>query len=801
MPSDFRALRLAAPQVLKRRPENPRIAQLPPEVLARRRLIADNLLAQVAPLSAKLKQMAPEERRAVFLKLQHDRPIPLTGTGLRQISEPDAFVTHAIPIQDGLDKLERKIDEFATGPSKRGHAPHERLVAPLAEIGFGAPFDRLSEGMQAVFQNLIRRRLVVYEVEIMSFSQGPKQKRNDLQRTRQTLEVLLRARGYENQVFEHEEIKGTARLVVRTTGAVLRELVESPDWQTSIRWFDLKPEFETFHSTLKNFDVRSLAQFEIPDPQAETICIIDSGVSSANPFVAPILQTGSLRSFLRSAPHVVADEYGHGTGVAALASYGAINIAEGAINRGATRIASARILDHSNSVEEDRLFSVVLREAVQSFVQSGVRIFNLSVNNRLQRWGKEGKHIIPRRSWVARTIDKLTREYDVLFVVSTGNLSTEQVAELSSVDQYPRYFAKDEARILDPAQSALALTVGSIVPSTLAVNPLNVTAMAVAEKEYPSPFTRVGPGIRQEIKPEVVDYGGNYHYDPNGPRVFTDPGSNVMTASNKSHPALIHASGTSFSAPRVSRKLALICSGLKQFGVSRPSVALMKAFGVNSAEYPDADILKRLEEALPKKQFLNVTGYGVVNPDRALYGDRHTALMFYQGTISRDSVLFFDVPVPQTLSASKGRKRMTVTVAYVPDVQRWGLEEYLGTRLKWKMFRGDVPREDVIGEMSDEGEEAEGEKLGALYFELGVTLRSKGTVQHDWFEWTQHRDVFSSQNYTLAISSFERWGRASPEPVPVGIVVRIEDLGRSASVYVETEKALVLLGAETRIEV
>ena len=39
--------------------------------------------------------------------------------------------------------------------------------------------------------------------------------------------------------------------------------------------------------------------------------------------------------------------------------------------------------------------------------------------------------------------------------------------------------------------------------------------MAIAEQKQPSPFTRCGPGIGKEIKPELVELGGNYLIDEN----------------------------------------------------------------------------------------------------------------------------------------------------------------------------------------------------------------------------------------------------------------------------------------------
>jgi len=75
-------------------------------------------------------------------------------------------------------------------------------------------------------------------------------------------------------------------------------------------------------------------------------------------------------------------------------------------------------------------------------------------------------------------------------------------------------------------------------------------------------------------------------------------------------------------------------------------------------------------------------------------------------------VAYLDIPVPVALTnTGDGTKRLTITLVHAPEVQRWGLERYLGTTMKWRLFRGDVSKEDIIAAMSIEGgidgEEAE----------------------------------------------------------------------------------------------
>jgi hypothetical protein len=61
-------------------------------------------------------------------------------------------------------------------------------------------------------------------------------------------------------------------------------------------------------------------------------------------------------------------------------------------------------------------------------------------------------------------------------------------------------------------------------------------AQAIAQQGHPSPFTRCGPGIASEIKPEIVEYGGNLTWD--GGLVRENYGCSIPVATHQLTPAL-----------------------------------------------------------------------------------------------------------------------------------------------------------------------------------------------------------------------------------------------------------------------
>jgi hypothetical protein len=795
----------------ERRREQGRPVPLSPEMLARRAEIARRLTELVVPLSESLRDMSEQERRAVFYKLEHEAPVNLSGTGLKPVAEPSERFTLAVPVADDLTGFTEKIAKFETAqPSRLGVVPHSGLAA-IETIQLGEPTDRLSQELLENYDQLVDQPQIICEIELLSLEQGPVRQRNELQNFRHALKAELdRDRGI-GAMFEHEEIKGTCRVVIRCTGTLFKKLVEDKEWQRRIFWFEARPEFETFHSIVSNFNVAELGPITAPPEDAPIVCVVDSGITAGNPFLRPVVREDLLKSFLASAPENPSDEYGHGSGVASLVAYHGLNPSPGAENKGKVWIAGARILTAENALEENRLFSSVLREVIEYFVPRGVKIFNLSVNVRNLSWNKNAKRTHPRRSWVARTLDQLSREHDVIFVVSTGNIMTNDVRLYHANGKpYPAYFTDEDSCILDPGQAALALTVGSVSPTTLAEGQV-ARARAIALQDHASPFTRCGPGIRKEVKPEVTDYGGNYLLEEEGGHVRANRSLGLPIATNKLTPALCFDSGTSLAAPRTTHKLAMVLNDLRALDIE-PSSALLKAFLINSALHRiDQEALDHFKDDVGPAHWMNVLGYGMPDDGRATYCNPHSVVMFYQGEIEPNKIAFLDIPVPANL-ADGGRevKRLTVSVVYTPEVQRWGLEQYLGTVVKWRVFRGDISRDDVITAMSapDEVDEPETPAAGAeteeaespdeLQGKLKITKRSRGTIQHDVFEWNLHKQEYSEHHYTLAITAYEKWKREHPPSVPFAVVVRLEETRQAGEVYSEVKNALVALQVQAR---
>ena len=807
MNDGFPPLVLAPPESRQRRKEDGRRAPLPKEILEKRDQIAQVLNVKIEQLSRRLKSMSADERRAVFYKLVHDIPAnpitTLSGTDLKFIAQPSPEVIYAVPKKETLNQLLKKVNDFATGPVKQKHVPNEWL-AHLTHIQEADPKDRLSIDLQKRYATLLKSESVICELEFLSLQRSPKQQKTEIEGWVKQLQQAF-VGGLHGTYFEHELMPPTCRAVIRCSGPMFKRIVEQPEWIERIRWIESRPQFQTFKEVLDSFRFQNLAPISSPPKDAPVVCIIDSGVTSGNPFLEKVVYAGLSKSFLKDQPNNPNDENGHGSAIGSLASYYSLNLSDGAQNQPKVWIASARILNADNQIEDERLFSKLLEEVVTFFAEKGIRIFCLAIGDSRKVWGDASRRALPRNSWVARRIDQLSREHDVVFITCTGNID---LADLSNFvkqgKHYPTYLGEDAAQLLDPGQAALALTVGSVAQGTTMVSARD--SQAIALRNQPSPFTRSGPGIRKEIKPELVEYGGNLALDNTLGFVRENRGLQVVAASKQITPAVSFWTGTSFAVPRVVHRLALVDQDLRSLGI-KPSASLLRAFLVNSAVHrEDNSELDPIREAFSGKKHRDqvdmLLGHGLPDHNRATGCNDYSVIAYFQGVIKPDNVIFFDIPVPSQLAEQSDHRRLTVTVAHAPEVQRWGLERYFGVDVKWRMFRGDKSRDEIVEAMSepiDESNEAalddvfsDGEDVTLpkeLPFKPSVTKRSRGTVQHASYKWNQHKKTYSDGHYTLAIASHKRWTR-KVENIPVAVVVRLEDLGRNVPIYARVRTSI-----------
>ena len=336
------------------------------------------------------------------------------------------------------------------------------------------------------------------------------------------------------------------------------------------------------------------------------------------------------------------------------------------------------------------------------------------------------------------------------------------------MDQYPEYlFNKEfpEFNLINPATSALALTVGSIAsspriaPNSYSGSRNDEIFTAVAAEHQHSPFTRTGPGINDMVKPELVDYGGNLVLSQESGHISVSNGGKIPVLSSQYPNKLFSFGfGSSFSAPKVARSCALVSNSYPD-----KSANFIKNLVLQSAEYPEP-INKEFWQAKNKEDAeqkrLMTIGYGVPDNARAISSFNNRVLFFEESSIQVDQAKVFKVELPESFFATKGNRIFSIVLTYNPPVRSSRGDYYTGNTLEFKVFHTVSP-EDVISRISvldKDQSEVSIEKKYHLDFRPKVTPRSKGCHQKAVRDFTDNhwtRNPFTS--LSIALINRNRW--------------------------------------------
>ncbi|HEY9803844.1 MAG TPA: S8 family peptidase [Leptolyngbyaceae cyanobacterium] len=608
---------------------------------------------------------------------------------------------------------------------------------------------------------------------------------------------------------------------IRILGNGLKDLVLNFPYIFDVSEVD---EFITPSAT-QNSSESDHEQFELeaPEPNAPKVCIIDSGIQQNHPKLRVAIDATLSTSWVPGETNITADYCGgggHGTRVA-----GAVLYPRGIPKTGRQQavcwLQNARILNARNELPKLIFPPDVLEEIVTIYYrQTKTRIYNHSIAG-----------ISPCRTqsmtpWAA-AIDKLSWENDVLFIVAAGNIEAVRsfvtrpsiAAHIQAGRYYPEYLLRPSARVANPAQSFQALTVGSIAHHTYCSPPL----ISIAKENYPSSFSCSGPGIWDTIKPEVVEYGGDYVIDsPTSPN-FTTPESVcpelIRSTRDGGKAVSADAVGTSFAAPKVTHIAAALEAAFPQ-----ESTLLYRALIVQSARLPawtNSLNAKELYHAI------RTMGYGLPDINRALGNSPNRVTLTTRGLerIKARQAKVYQVKVPENfLPQGEGFDILIeITLSYVAEPRRTrrNRRKYLSTWLDWTCSkRGEDPDRflDRVLSEYDAPEEAEkGDKLfrwtlGKKQFKptngqtqpngidgiVKELSRSTGTVQKDW---ATVKSYELREGFCIAVVGHTGWNQDSNADVPFALAVSFETVNSDINLYSSFVEAEVKAEAEVQAKV
>jgi subtilisin family serine protease len=328
---------------------------------------------------------------------------------------------------------------------------------------------------------------------------------------------------------------------------------------------------------------------------------------------------------------------------------------------------------------------------------------------------------------LALTLDTLSRELGVLFVVATGNLSGAQLTALAWKDEYPDYLSSADWTLIDPATALNALTVGSIArfdrSHASGRYPTDPSEVALARRDQPSPFTRHGPSVGGAVKPEVVAYGGNWALNTLGAANYLvtqglgEVSTNLEFAGGK---LLAADAGTSFAAPHVAQLAAPML-------VERPDAPpeLLRALLLAHANVPPA-----ATALIPQSDTCrSVVGYGVIDRHALFRSLENDVSLVAVETIANKRHHLYEIQVPEDfLSPGRRDREIAIALAYTPAVRSTRVA-YKASRRDFKLVAGpDI--EHVSKMFSRSTDKDDYENIAELKVpDCNGQVRGKGTVQ------------------------------------------------------------------------
>jgi subtilisin family serine protease len=536
-----------------------------------------------------------------------------------------------------------------------------------------------------------------------------------------------------------------------------------------------RPSLPTFNPfELKNLDILEIEK-NAPNENATGILIIDSGIISNHPLLEKCI--GGEDNF-QSSEIATNDTVGHGTAVASCAAYG--DVEKCIIDKVFTPsnwIFSAKLMyAETNPIngekyaryDPDKLVEHQLRDAIFTYLSNSdyhIHVVNISIGNIQEVWHQTYTRQLP----LAALIDELAYTFpQVVFIVSTGNQNPQNIVEFDTIEKiktnYPKYLLNNSNfKLINPATSALAITVGSISPANRIQQNYNgeeQIKISIAEENQPSPFTRTGPGINIMVKPELVEYGGNLILYNNYGRISEDSGGKIALLNNETSTNLIKFDyGTSFSAPKVARIAGEIANLYPQRTANFIINMLLSSAGL---PFIPKDDFYGSKEGKAIEDHLNVCGYGLPSLERAINSFDNRVILFDEGKLQLNRVKVYSLQLPDVFFNVAGYKRIIINLSFTPETRSTRGDSYMGNRMEFHMFHSVNPQE-LINKYGVVSAESEGEEVPdeLKTFEIklipGTRKRNAGCHQKAWKEFKREPRNSHASPVSLVLINYNKW--------------------------------------------
>ena len=623
--------------------------------------------------------------------------------------------------------------------------------------------------------------------------EGTDAERDELELSRQTeLEDFI-------QELEGEIISGfvsyddSFSCRIKLSGKALKDFVLNYQYLFDVTEYD---DLTYAHPETGEEEVIEVDFYSPPD-HAATVCIIDSGIQEGHRMITDAIDEDSSRSYLTADDSVVDNVPGggHGTKVAGAILFGNEIPKEGDFQH-ILWIQNARVLSDTGWLPEDLFPPEIMNQIAEDYNET--KVFNLSINS------NRSCKTVHMSEWAA-AIDSISHEQDKLFIISAGNINQTNLLpnnpgireHLQAGRNYPNYLLRNASRIANPGQSCFSLTVGSVGR----IKYEDEDRESFAGQDEPSSFTRTGPGIWNMVKPDVVEYGGDYVKErtPN-PLITVETSSaiEVVKSTVDGANALGYDIGTSFAAPKVSHIAGQVLNE-----IPLASANLIRALIVQSARHPDG-IFRN-----PSLNNIRTYGYGIPDRLRATQNHERRITLTAESNIAAKQAEIYTIRIPDEMRgvADEYDILIEVTLAFTarPRRTRRKTKSYLSTWVDWQSSKLDETFNHFRSRVSeytegDEPVEKQEEDGGSIQWQIRENpnwgsvkglRRQDSSLQKDWVIMKPYN---IPEEFSLAVVGHQGWEKDIRSEVPYALAVSFEVLGAEIDVY-------NLIAIENEIEV
>lgn len=711
--------------------------------------------------------------------------------------------------QHAMQSLLRLWDQWCADPSaraSRGFGPYKAIFAHLKDLRRWSVEDRLAESRVVEYwqENLaLRTEPVRFEVEL--WFRGRDARRNEAAANLRSLIQSAGGQCLQETVIEPILYHG---ILAELPAAEMLRTVDEIRRETYAEW--LRCEDVMFFRPMAQAVFVAPSQDAEPTPLRRRID--DQPQPTGEPVVAvldglPLETHVALNGRLRiDDPDDLGGRYRpgqqlHGTAMASLVVHGDLNEEGAALPQPVyVRPIMVPTLDVNNQVREetpnDKLLCDLVHRCVlrlkegDDAVGRDVRVVNLSIGNAFQPFVRE-------LSPLARLLDWLAWKYKLLFIVSVGNQQQSVTLDVSP-DEFRRLGDDDAIRTTiqamrdeqafrrqySPAEAVNVLTVGATHADISTALPTDRRLDLLRGVRLPSPISTVSAGYQRSVKPEIflpggrqlyqeplADRDGRWEYSispgtyPPG-QLVAAPGLRAMELDRTAH-----SRGSSNATALATRYAALAFERLTELLRDQPDVTLqndtiaaaLKAILVHAASWNSASELidrlfpitatdrrQKMQERLQHSRFkARLLGFGEIQPERCLFCTDQRVTLLGWGHIGDGAGHVFNVPLPPSLSASRLKRRLTATLAWLTPIN----PRHRDYRSAYLWY--DVPAEE----------------FGVQKRDLDADTARRGTVEHRVFEGNAGRAF--NDDLQVKVNCTANAGRLD-EQVPYALTITLE---------------------------